>query len=79
MTEHVRSDAPVRNQCDAQAAQFLLGQSYGPDTLRRALDAAGADEARMLRPDSIITKEYRAGRLNVVVDTSGRVQRVYCG
>ena len=79
MTEHMRSGVPVRNQCDAQAAQFLLGQSYGPDTLRRALDAAGSDEARMLRPDSIITKEYRAGRLNVVVDTAGRVLRVHCG
>ena len=33
----------------------------------------------MLRPDSIITKEYRAGRLNVVVDTAGRVLRVHCG
>lgn len=79
VTDHVRSDTPVRNRCDAQAARFLLGQPYGPDTLRRALDAAGADEARMLRPDSVVTKEYQTGRLNVVVDAAGRVLQVHCG
>jgi len=70
---------PPRNRCDAQAAQFLVGQPFGADTLERALAAAGADTARMLRPDSMITKEYRVGRLNVVVDADNRVIRVHCG
>ena len=43
------------------------------------LAAAGADTARMLRPDSMITKEYMMGRLNVVVDRDNRIVRVDCG
>ena len=75
----IDSGQPPRNQCRAEAAQFLLGSTWGPDTLAQALAAAGADRARMLRPDSMITKEYLAGRLNVVVDAAGRVVRVNCG
>lgn len=63
------SGQPPRNQCNAQAVQSLVGQPYhGAGTLAQALAAAGADTVRMLRPDSMITKEYRVGRLNVVVD-----------
>jgi hypothetical protein len=75
----IDSGQPPQNRCDAQAAQFLVGQPFGADTLARALAAAGADTARMLRPDSMITKEYTAGRLNVTVDANNRVTRVHCG
>ncbi|MDO5625611.1 MAG: I78 family peptidase inhibitor [Pseudomonadota bacterium] len=68
-----------RNQCNEQAAQSLLGQPWGHDTLARALATTGADEARMLRPDSMITREYKVGRVNVTVGTDNRVQRVNCG
>ncbi len=74
-----RSGQPPANRCDAQAAQFLVGQSYGAATLEQARAAAGADEARLLRPDSRVTKEYKVGRLNVVVDEAQRVSRVHCG
>jgi len=73
------SGQPPRNQCDARAAQFLVGQAFDADTLARALAAAGADRARMLRQDSFITKEYMPGRLNVVVDGGNRIVRVHCG
>ena len=73
------SGQPPRNQCDAKAVQSLVGQPYGAGTLAQALAAAGADTVRMLRPDSMITKEYQVGRLNVVVDTAGRIVGVNCG
>ncbi|MEZ5605568.1 MAG: I78 family peptidase inhibitor [Burkholderiaceae bacterium] len=73
------SGRPPRNQCDAKAVQSLVGQPYGANTLAQALAAAGADTARMLRPDSMITKEYQVGRLNVVVDTAGHIVGVNCG
>ncbi|MDO5087034.1 MAG: I78 family peptidase inhibitor [Comamonadaceae bacterium] len=76
----VDSGQPPRNQCHAQAAQSLVGQAYeGAATLEKARAAASADVARMLRPDSLITKEYMMGRVNVVVDAVNRVSRVYCG
>ena len=73
------SGQPALDRCNAQAAQSLIGQPYGPGTLEQARSAAGADEARMLRPDSMVTKEYKVGRLNVVVDADNRVSRVHCG
>ena len=63
----------------AQAVQSLVGQPFTDATLAQALAAAGADEARMLRPDSMITKEYQVGRLNVVVGADNRITRVHCG
>lgn len=74
-----RSDAPPRNRCDASAAAAAVGASWEPALLGRVLADAGADEARMLHEDSLITKEYKQGRVNVVVDADGRVVRVYCG
>lgn len=79
MAERIDSGQPPANRCDAAAAQFLVGQPFGADTLQRALAAAGADEARMLRPDSMVTKEYKIGRLNVVVDANQRVTAIHCG
>jgi hypothetical protein len=75
----VTSGQPPRNFCQAQPAQFLVGQAFDDRTLAQALAAAGADEARMLRPDSVVTKEYQVGRLNVVVEADNRIVRVHCG
>lgn len=75
----IDSGQPPANRCQADAARHLVGQPYAPDTLRRALAAAGADEARLLRPDSVITKEYKMGRLNVVVGADQRVVDIHCG
>jgi len=56
-----------------------VGQPFGDDALARVQAAAGAREARFLRPDSVITKEFKVGRVNVVVDAHQRIVRVYCG
>ncbi|MFD1710117.1 I78 family peptidase inhibitor [Ottowia flava] len=70
---------PAEARCDAQAAQSFVGQAVTSDTLGRVRAATGAQEVRQLRPDSMITKEFKLGRVNVVVDASQRVVRVYCG
>ena len=70
---------PPRERCDAQAAQSFVGQAFGADTLEQARAAASAIEARMLRPDSVVSKEYKVGRLNVVVGADNRITRVHCG
>ena len=75
----VRSGQPPANRCDAKAAQFLVGQPYTAATLAEARAAAGADEARLLRPGTVTTRDYKVGRLNVVVDEAQRVLRVHCG
>lgn len=76
-SHEARPAEPAR--CDAAALQDLLGTKLRDDTLEQARQSAGAEVVRLLRPDSIITKEYRLGRLNVVADTQDRIVRVYCG
>lgn len=66
-------------RCDASVLQTLIGAPLQDDTLEQARQTAGAEAVRLLRPDSIITKEYRIGRLNVVADAQDRIVRVYCG
>lgn len=79
-TEVARSGQPPRNQCHLEAASRWVGKRYeGLKTLEAAREAAGADAARALRPDSVISKEYQMGRLNLVIDTQGRVTAVHCG
>lgn len=65
--------------CNAKSAQDFVGQPFGNDTLARVQAAAGAREVRLLRPDSVITKDFKVGRVNVVVDASQRIVRVHCG
>lgn len=77
--QRITTGQPPRNQCNAQPVQSLVGQAFTDGTLAQAMAAAGADEARMLRPDSIITKEYQVGRLNVVVGADNRIVRIHCG
>ena len=40
---------------------------------------SGAHMARVLRPGQMITKEYNAQRLSLVVDDNGRITAVRCG
>lgn len=70
---------PTEARCDAQPAQSLVGQVFDSDTLARVRAATGAQDARVLRPDSMITKEYKVGRVNVVVDAAQRIVRIHCG
>ncbi len=74
------SGVAPRLQCSSQAAQALVGQSYeGQATLVRALQLAGADEVRLLHVGQSVTKEFKRGRVNVVIDVAQRVAAVRCG
>lgn len=66
-------------RCDDKATQAFIGQPFNNETLARVRAATGAQDVRQLRPDSMVTKEFKLGRVNVVVDASQRVTRVYCG
>ena len=60
--------------CGAGALQGLVGTSVG------TLDAASLPEPRrILFPGDAATMDFAPGRLNVVIDASDRVERVFCG
>lgn len=67
------------DSCDPTAVQALVGNQATEDLNERARIAAGADTVRTLRPDQVVTMEYRAGRLNIDVDDAGIITGFRCG
>lgn len=66
--------------CNAEAASAqLLGHMSSAQVEQQALRLAGASSVRTLRDKQPITMEYNHGRLNLVVNAQGVIQRVYCG
>jgi hypothetical protein len=65
--------------CNASGAQFAVGHLSSEALATQALQRSGAARVRLLPPGIVITKEYDTGRLNLELDASGRVVRVYCG
>lgn len=70
--------APIA-ECNAQPAQFAVGQNSTAAVMESARVRSGAHMARILRPGQMITKEFNAQRLNLEVDGSGRIVAVRCG
>ncbi|MDH0744829.1 I78 family peptidase inhibitor [Pseudomonas sp. GD03842] len=67
------------SRCDAAAAQFALGKPASAALLEQARVKAGAQTARVLGPNDMVTLEYRSDRLNLNTDKSATVNRVNCG
>lgn len=64
---------PAADACGAAGYQSLTGALLAAVTLPADLDA------RIIQPDSAMTLEYRAERLNIRVDDAGRIIAVTCG
>ncbi|MBV7431019.1 proteinase inhibitor I78 [Acidovorax sp. sif1233] len=71
--------APPAAVCNAQPAQFAVGQNSTSSVMESARARSGAQLARILRPGQMITKEFDAQRLNLEVDANGRIIAVRCG
>jgi hypothetical protein len=70
---------PPAQQCNADAAQSVVGQAASAEVIEQARVAAGATVARTLKPNQAVTMEYRFDRLNLRVDEKNVVQSVACG
>jgi hypothetical protein len=65
--------------CDASKAEWMIGQQPTAELLARGAAAAGAEVARYLRHDEMVTMEYHPSRLNVDLDENGTIRAVRCG
>ncbi|KQP21436.1 MAG: hypothetical protein DI587_26770 [Variovorax paradoxus] len=70
--------APPAN-CDAAAAQFAVGQSFGPALERDVRARSGASIVRWLSPGQAVTMEFNPARLNLTLDSRSRITKVACG
>ena len=73
------SNPPVTAQGNAAAAQTLVGQKATAENVELARQRAGADVARVIPPDTMVTMEFREGRLNVYTDAGNAITRITCG
>lgn len=66
-------------QCDATAIQNLVGEVADQAAIDRAKAASGARDVRRYTTGSALTMDFRPDRLNVEVDTAGRIVKLSCG
>ncbi|MCU1780356.1 I78 family peptidase inhibitor [Pseudomonas sp. 14P_5.3_Bac1] len=82
-TSEPAKDAAVadagHSRCEAKAAEFAIGQKASPQLLEQARTRAGAQNARILKPNDMIALEYRSDRLNLNTDDNLVITRVNCG
>ncbi|GFN28163.1 MULTISPECIES: I78 family peptidase inhibitor [Achromobacter] len=65
--------------CDATALQSQIGQKATPSVLEDLRSRSGSTTARMLRPGQLVTMEYNATRLNLIVDDKDVMTAIRCG
>ncbi|MPS27951.1 I78 family peptidase inhibitor [Pigmentiphaga sp.] len=68
-----------QGQCQADAAQSLVGQQLSSVLAEEARKASGAGSARVLRPGQAITMEFNPFRVNVEVNRREVVTAIRCG
>lgn len=75
-TEHA---ATPPNRCDAVGAKPLVGRKATRELLEQARLAARARILRVVGHDDIVTQEFNASRLTVVLDPAGMMAEIRCG
>jgi len=61
--------------CGASALQHLVGKTEAA----LAATALPAGALRVIRPGMAVTMEYSPQRLNIELDETGHITRVFCG
>lgn len=65
--------ADPADACGAAELQYLVGK---PGVLLDGMRFS--QEVRVIQPDTAVTMDYRADRLNILLDRRDVIERVYC-
>lgn len=66
-------------RCTAANAQDYLGREFDAHTADEARAHAGAMRSRVVKPGEPVTMDSDPLRLNLELDSSGRIHRLRCG
>lgn len=69
----------AKQRCSPAPASFSIGKRHSSTLIERARVASGAPLVRVLQAGVPHTLEYRPDRLNLRVDSGGRILEVTCG
>lgn len=64
----------LKGKCDITYAQTLTGRTFADLRLKER-----PVNYRLIKPNTFITKDYRAGRVNLELDDAGIITKSYCG
>jgi hypothetical protein len=67
-----REEATAQDTCGAAAYRAMIGTSIA------AASFPATPQIRVIMPDSVVTQDFRADRLNVIVDASGNITALEC-
>lgn len=70
--------APLGDTCRAEPGQVYLGQVATQALATELLAATGSREIRWVPPGTMVTMEYKFGRLTVGYDQSMRITSISC-
>lgn len=70
---------PSGPDCDAQPVQNLVGQKYSDSVGNYALRRSNSGSMRLLKPGQVMTMEYNAHRLNIILEGNGSISALRCG
>lgn len=74
-----RRTATAANSCGLEAVRRYVGSDSTPPTRTVVANAVGHTRIRWIRPGEVVTQDYRDDRLNIIVDTDGRILTMRCG
>lgn len=66
-------------KCRTDTVGGWIGQPYSPKLERRLKDKTESQHVRVVRPNDMVTQDFRDNRLNIALDERDRVTRLYCG
>jgi hypothetical protein len=66
-------------ECDADAAQGLVGQAATAELGAEVLRLTGARALRWIQPGQAVTMDFRSDRVNIKLDAQNRVEAITCG
>jgi len=69
-----QTDGPAADSCDAAPFRRLIGK---PDSVFHVMDLP--DTVRLIHPGTPVTRDYRPARVNIEIDASGTIVKVWCG
>jgi hypothetical protein len=64
--------------CDASRAQNLVGRIRSPAAAAEALRLSGAVTVRWIGPGDGVSSDHNSGRVNLEIDTGGRIIAIRC-
>lgn len=65
--------------CDTARVDHLIGENVSGYIERQAMQESGAQDVRVLKPDSVATMDFNARRLNIHTDPGKVIIQLSCG